>query len=390
MKRLTTTPFGPRPVTAGLMQVRDLVERQPAPAEAAPDKWQVLNDLGAARAAFGLSDRELGVLSALVSFLPEQRLGGNASLVVFPSNRTLSGRLHGMPESTLRRHLARLVQAGVMLRHDSPNGKRYRRRGEAEVAFGFDLAPLRLRAGEIAQAAQATREAAERLRALREQVVLEKRDAQKLAAYGLEAGYPGDWEALLAALLVHTRVLRRKLDAEALEALAAEVSALHGKVIETLFDAEKASADAAHSGRHHQNSNTDTSDLELRAEEREAAAPRPAPPEDAVEIPFPLVLRAIPEALAYAQGPIRGFSDLVTLGGFLRGMIGISPSAWEDAKAAMGPEAAGVAVCCLVDRIETIRSPGGYLRALTAQCQKGSFSLSRLVMANINRERGKS
>ena len=54
-----------------------------------------------------------------------------------------------MPASTLRRLLAVLVEAGLIVRRDSPNGKRYARKGrggEITLAFGFDLAPLVVRA----------------------------------------------------------------------------------------------------------------------------------------------------------------------------------------------------------------------------------------------------
>lgn len=37
----------------------------------------------------------------------------------------LSGRAHGITGTTLRRHLAALVEAGLISRKDSANGKRY-------------------------------------------------------------------------------------------------------------------------------------------------------------------------------------------------------------------------------------------------------------------------
>ncbi|MGZ2845964.1 plasmid replication protein RepC, partial [Pseudomonas aeruginosa] len=77
---------------------------------------------------------------------------GEDDLVVFPSNQQLALRAHGMPASTLRRHLAALVDAGLIIRRDSPNGKRYARKGrggEIELAFGFELSPLVVRAEEF-------------------------------------------------------------------------------------------------------------------------------------------------------------------------------------------------------------------------------------------------
>ena len=62
-------------------------------------------------------------------------------------------------------------------------------------------------------------------------------------------------------------------------------------------------------------------------------------------------------------------------------MMGISKNAWEDAQNLMGPEAAAVAVAGIMQRISEIRSPGGYLRALSRKAAAGSFSLGPMIMA---------
>ena len=91
-------------------------------------KWRVFRTICTARPMLGVSERALSVLNALLTFHPETTLTGEA-LTVFPSNEQLSLRAHGMPASTLRRHLAVLVDAGLVIRRDSPNGKRYARKG---------------------------------------------------------------------------------------------------------------------------------------------------------------------------------------------------------------------------------------------------------------------
>ncbi len=379
-------------MTLGLMQAA--AKAAEAPALPHIDKWELLRTLCDARDAFQITDREIGVLEALLSFHPDKLLGGNADMVVFPSNRALATRCHGMAESTLRRHLARLVDTGLILRHDSPNGKRYARRdpdGEILRAFGFDLRPLLVRAPEIAQAADVARTAAVRLRDMRERISLQKRDAQKLALYGLEQGHNGPWDALLADLLDVTRTMRRKLSLIELEEIAGTVENLLAEVLKNVSKAEEMIGNDSHSEQQYQNSNTDSSDFEPCLEKSRAAdvtpkeEPTVEPDTPEVSIPLPLVLRAIPEALEYAQGPVTRFDDLVRLGAFLRGMIGISPSAWDDAVAAMGPEVAGITICCLVQRIDDIRSPGGYLRHLTRQAQVGKYSVTRGIMALIQR-----
>lgn len=99
----------------------------------------------------------MSVLNALLSFYPETYLFDGKKLVVFPSNAQLSTRANGIAGTTLRENLAILVNAGMIHRKDSPNGKRYARKdraGDLEDAFGFSLAPLLARSEELARLAQ--------------------------------------------------------------------------------------------------------------------------------------------------------------------------------------------------------------------------------------------
>ncbi len=101
---------------------------------------EAVRSLCAAKRRLGISDGRWAVLNALLSFYPENTLSGETGLVVFPSNVQLSLRAHGMAEATLRRHLAALVEAGLVARKDSPNGKRYARKsrdGAIGTAYGF-------------------------------------------------------------------------------------------------------------------------------------------------------------------------------------------------------------------------------------------------------------
>jgi len=159
-----------------LMQhIADADANRPAPDRIC--KWDALRALAVARQVYGLSDRDLSVLQALLIFHPGTELDPRGNLVVHPSNRAICARLNGMANSPMRRHLARLVDAGILVRRDSPNGKRYaRRHGAEKIAFGFDLAPLLRRFAEF-QAAAAEVEATEaEIRQLRETVSLMRRD----------------------------------------------------------------------------------------------------------------------------------------------------------------------------------------------------------------------
>src|SRR3712207_1166407 len=166
---LPTTPFGRRPLSLAMMAAQAAAKA--CPDDATAHKWRVFRNITEAKDWLGLSDRALAVLSALLTFHPETALVPGPDLVVFQSNRELTMRAHGLAPATLRRALSQLVEAGLVIRRDSPNGKRYVRRGEGgqiTQAFGFDLTPLIARAAEFEQTAGELRAVARRRQLLRE------------------------------------------------------------------------------------------------------------------------------------------------------------------------------------------------------------------------------
>lgn len=396
------TPISPfmRPISHAHLRV---IERPEASVPARPvNKWELLRELSKAQAAFGVSERDLTVLQGLLSFFPDDALGGNAEMVVFPSNKAICERLNGMPCSTMRRHLARLVEAGLLQRRDSPNGKRYvRKHGEDRVAFGFDLSPLYCQSEEIARAAVAVREAEERVRRLREVVSLMRRDLAALAEFGdeIQPGL-GFWDQLRDKAALTARALRRKLSIEDLAAYRADLEALLDQARNIIDgpETEEMNTNDAHSERHHHNSNKESIDLEPALEKSGAAAGVPdvdtdEPVADVDEqdtrhlpkIPLHLVIAACPSLKTFYQGEIRHWHQLFDAACHVRPAMGISASAWEEAQRFMGPEQASIVVAAILERFEDIRSPGGYLRALTAKAAAGEFSCGPMVMALIGR-----
>lgn len=396
------TPISPfmRPISHAHLRV---IERPEASVPGRPvNKWELLRELSKAQAAFGVSERDLTVLQGLLSFFPDDALGGNAEMVVFPSNKAICERLNGMPCSTMRRHLARLVEAGLLQRRDSPNGKRYvRKHGEERVAFGFDLSPLYCQSEEIARAAEAVREAEERVRRLREVVSLMRRDLAALAEFGdeMQPGL-GIWDQLRDKAILTARALRRKLSIEDLAAYRADLEALLDQARNIIdgSETEEMNTNDAQSERHHHNSNKESIDLEPALEKSGAAASVPdvdrdEPVADVDEqdtrhlpkIPLHLVIAACPSLKTFYQGEIRHWHQLFDAACHVRPAMGISASAWEEAQRFMGPEQASIVVSAMLERFEDIRSPGGYLRALTAKAVAGEFSCGPMVMALIGR-----
>ncbi|HHX91136.1 MAG TPA: replication initiation protein RepC [Paracoccus sp.] len=396
------TPISPfmRPISHAHLRV---IERPETSVPGRPvNKWALLRELSKAQAAFGVSERDLTVLQGLLSFFPDDALGGNAEMVVFPSNKAICERLNGMPCSTMRRHLARLVEAGLLMRRDSPNGKRYvRRRGEERVAFGFDLSPLYCRAEEIARAAEAVREAEDRVRRLREVVSLMRRDLAALAEFGeeMQPGL-GLWDQLRDMIALTARALRRKLSLD-------DLSAYRGK-LETLLDqarnaidgpeTEEMNTNDAHFERHHHTSDKESIDLESALENGKAATGAPEtdtcePVADVSEpdsrrvprIPLQLVIAGCPSLKTFYHGDIRHWHQLFDAACHVRPAMGINASAWEEAQRCMGPEQASIVVVAMLERFADIRSPGGYLRALSSKAAAGEFSCGPMVMALIGR-----
>ena len=301
----------------------------------APDlRWRLLDDVAEARADWGLTDRSLAVLRALLSFLPK---GERTRLVVFPSNRTLRARLMGMPESTLRRHLARLVAAGLVERRASANGKRFRVGSTEGTAFGLDLAPF-FAAG---RAIRVRAEAAMRDRARR-----------------------GELRALLRAALAraelspdevaaHHRALRRRLDVAALEARLQTLRAAPAP--------PNRDAAAAHCGR------------------RTEPEPDPSsrPDDEAV------VAAALHEVERFVGRPLASARVLVEVAPVAARAMQLREG-WESACRTRGLAWGALALALILRRRDAVRHPDAYLRALLARAEAGRFDL----MATLRRGSG--
>ncbi|HHV68026.1 MAG TPA: replication initiation protein RepC [Ochrobactrum intermedium] len=395
-----TTPFGRRPMSLAL------VKGQMAIADPDPgvriEKWKVFRDVCEARERLGLQDRALAVLDALLTFYPHGELDTSCGLVVFPSNAQLSVRAHGITETTLRRQLAALVDAGLILRRDSPNGKRYAHRnrdGEIEQAYGFDLTPLLARATELALLAQDVAAERARFRRAKEALTICRRDVRKLISSAVEEGASGNWEqaeseyvSILARLPRHPNRSQVEIALDQMNLLREEVL----NILEEQLKTEKLHGNAVQNDRHIQNSNTESiNELEPSSENehgensgnksltRKDPKQRQKTKDEQIKaFPLGMVLRACPQMTDYGPGGrIEHWSELMKAAVVVRSMLGVSPSAYEEACNAMGPENAAVAMGCILERSNFITSAGGYLRDLTRRAERGEFSLGPMLMA---------
>ena len=366
-------------------------EASEIPEGKAVDKWQVYRDLCEGKSIIGIGDRALAVLAGLLSFYPDDELSEENGLIVFPSNRQLSLRSHGMANATLRRHLAALLECGIILRRDSPNGKRYARKGrggELEDAFGFSLAPLLARSEEFHAAAERVRADSRALKLMRERITLQRRDIAKLIEAAIEEGAPGAWQALWRRFRAVVDQLPRKASISELEPFAAELDAIRDEVdiaLKNFMNDTNPSANESQNEPHQSNSNTDSHfEFEPAFEKASGSAePRPKPQEPPKTYHLGLVLKACPDIADYAAAGIANWRDLMVTAAQVRGYLGVSPSAYEDGCHVMGQETAAIVIACMLQRAQHINSAGGYLRALTDKARAGQFSIGPMLMAAL-------
>ncbi|GLI95335.1 plasmid replication protein RepC [Methylocystis echinoides] len=431
MQRQATTPFGRRSLSLAMVASQAATKEftsRPDASETVVHKWRLFRALTEAKAPLGVTDRALSVLHALLSFHQETALmlekeskpsetEAAPGIIVFPSNKELSIRAHGMAPATLRRHIALLVEAGLIIRRDSPNGKRFARRGqggEIADAFGFDLTPLVARAAEIENLAEEIRAENRAMALLREKITLARRDVAKMIETAMEEGVPGDWEARHGDYQALASRQARKMTRTDMEALATELGALAAEIntsLENHVKRQNMTANESQTERHIQNQTTNISDLEPSLQEGRGAASGlnngglGAPSVSELEIdatkpsrldgksqpprtyPLGMVLDACPDILDFAPSGISSWRDLIATVGTVRSALGVSPDAWSQALDVLGEHDATVVIAAILQRGEEIKSAGGYLRVLTAKARAGEFSLGPVLMALL---RGKA
>ncbi|MQB07174.1 replication initiation protein RepC [Agrobacterium tumefaciens] len=403
-----TTPFGRRSMSLDMLENQQRAET--VDQGTVRNKWKLFRAICEARPVLGISDRALTVLDALLSFYPSNEISLEHGLIVFPSNAQLSIRARGMTPATLRRHLAALVDAGLIIRKDSPNGKRYARRdraGALNQAFGFSLSPLLARAKEIEDLAAQALSDRELLRTTKERLSLCRRDITKLIDTAVQAGISGDWEMVFHRFRSLIDQIPRAPTIDTLLAVIDQLCQLRDEIVNRLniqLKVEKVSANESHIERHIQDSYPDTiyefepaSDEDPQPTEipiSRVSSPTPSLASTAEvlsaaadnrqikSLPLGLVLRACPEISAYAPGgTIKGWKDLMTAAVTVRSMLGVTPSAYQHACTVMGPENAATVVACILERSNHITSAGGYLRDLARRSEKGAFSVGPMLMA---------
>lgn len=365
-------------------------------------RWVIYKQLCVAKSAFDLNDRCLAVLSSLLSFLPEDEISEKNGLVVFPSNRQLSLRAHGMPESTLRRHLTSLIKAGIIERKDSPTRKRYAhkdREGAVGLAFGFSLAPLLNRSSEVAKIADKILADQKALKRLRDEVSVIRRDLTSAFSERMES--TGEVCEGIENLFVRFRdiviAIPRRATHNELEAIKANFEDIRDELNTALKNNDNVpdmSGSVAQIERQYNESPTESlfesqniKEIELKPLSSERSVPVKLQGNDPVQfistISLDQVLRTCPDIREYGCDGIKSWRELHDASRIVSGFLGISHSAYQEAIAFIGTENASTVIAWILQKLPSINSPGGYLRSLTKKARAGGFSITQLLFSGM-------
>lgn len=411
---------GWRKATAGLAAVEQLAN---AGQRLAVPKTRAFVAVKRVGPYIGLKAGDMMLLDTLGAFTQDQDWEEGQRPIVWPSNAYLM-EATGFSLSALKRHARRLVEIGVVSFQDSPNGKRWGRRGadgRIVEAYGFDLSPLSARVEEFERLHAELQVERELCKRLKRQITVSRRLIRARIEAALGGALRGPWLQLaglfeglldrlpgyreasdqLERLLVRFRELQARVEAAYLNATQAEVdvedsvaksgeealqtkemnpsgviSEPHIPITKQLNSVTRNSSENEEAGdaeRNNRTSDPDKSELEKWV--AEVRTKRTA-------LDIPTVMQACPEFTSWAHNLgefVRDWGDLHRVAGQLRPMIGISASIWDVAQDRMGKQAATAALALVFEKHSAgeVASPGGYLRGMVAKAEAGELYLER-------------
>ena len=435
------THNGWRKPTPGLVQAEQhaqVGERLSIP------KSQAIVAVKKVSAAIGLKAPDLLILDTLAAVTQPQDWEEGRRPIVWPSNAFLMAQ-GGFSLASLRRHIRRLCEAGIISMKDSPNGKRWGKRdddGRIVEAYGFDLAPLAARTEEFEALHARIVEERAFCKSLRDKITITRRSIRAKIDKALESRLRGPWRELQEEFSEMLERLPRRVDApEKLLDLVDWFVALKEKVEEAFaaaFDwpaesdakqpqqepeaasnvvpfSQKMTPTGLSDEAHIQTTNQPNSVNSNRFDNKAAPA---APPEpdfppsveggtaelDEVqwsshgtrrtsEVELTTVMAACPEfadmARAMVGGYVKNWNDLHRAACMLRPSCGISEEAWNVAQQKLGRLIAAAALALIYEKHMKgeVASAGGYLRGMVAKALDGELHLDRSFYGRISERR---
>jgi replication initiation protein RepC len=387
-------------------------------------------------AAIGLKSQDLLLLDTFGAVTQPQDWEQGRRPIVWASNHFLMEQT-GFSLATLRRHVRRLCEVGVISMKDSPNGKRWGRRdaeGAIIEAYGFDLAPMAARAEEFEALYEHLKAERTLCASLRNAITVTRRMIRAKIDKALDAGLRGPWETLQDAFRGLLEGLPARSErAGGLESYLDRIKALEASVEQT-FEAAfdwPAEADATvatetrddqketenmiptspENDTHILTTNKPNPVIRNRFDTKHAAGAEPEKPglepverpvevnldiswsthtnKPSSDIDVPMLMASCPHFADLArgtQGYMKDWNDVHRAAAALRPVVGISEDAWNVANKVLGPARAAASIALILDKSSDgeVKSPGGYLRGLIEKALIGELHLDRSFYGRLS------
>ena len=381
---------------------------------------QVLAAFKAAAPHMGFGPRIVHAIDWLFTFTRPQDWVEGSHPIVWPSAALQRQALDlGVSQAKALNRL--LVETGLVVMRDSPNGKRYGKRGaDGRIieAYGFDLTPLAARQAEFEAAAAAGRAEQERVHQLHRRATIARNGLAQIMETADELGFTDPARQRLAE---EARGLGRALTKlEGGPELEFGVASLERRQLEAREWLESLLPQAAQEAlesvdsdpkgpeyRPHQYTYKPTDPTkdtvaapEESSSQADQAVPDQVPPvmqqseqadrtERAARTDNRTVLRIntdelitlAPRLRPYLRTSAPCWPDIVDAAGFLRHDLGISQPLWGEACGAMGREEAAIALAIVSTKPagHFTSSPGGYFHGMVAKAKAGELNLTRTI-----------
>lgn len=356
---------------------------------------------------------DAALLRKLIYTAPDTAYGRDGTPIIFKSNRELAFEM-GLSVSRISFLLSRLFDAGLIAMQDSANYRRHAVRntdGAIVDACGIDLRILVARYAELAEIVRKVRSEQSAANA----AIRRYRGGHRTLRLALQT--PNDTrQSVLAKIL--QRAERIKLivgtATKAATAILRRATAMLERLLnqaiglpaegpqeqqETLKTRYRHRKNAMHiqitnpyniehrkvemrSAQAEQTNSYKAGSASKRAlNESQPESDQPNNRQSAGLVALQDVLKALPALLNYGFARIRNWRDLVRLIPDLCRLCGISEDARNHAVATMGEQQAAIAIAIVLQKMDwqEIKSPGGYLRALTLRATSGNLHLTRSI-----------
>lgn len=403
-------------------------------------KSQAIVAIKKVAAVIGLKSQDLLLLDTFGAMTQTQDWEQGRRPIVWASNNFLMDQT-GFSLATLRRHVRRLCEIGVISMKDSPNGKRYGSRdadGVIVEAYGFDLAPLAARTEEFEALHAQLLEERQFCKSLRSTITVTRRVIRAKIEKALECRLRGPWRELqdefsqmLERLPKRTAGPNKLLNViDSFKALQDRVeNAFHASfdwpdrsgAVET-NEAFPVDPNVAYicqnmvpkgvtsetyilttNKPNNVNSNSFQKSHAVRAAQELSLPTEVESPEEIdldiewsthtrkqrSNIDIPTLMRTCPQFAELARGMegyIRDWTDVHRAAGKIRLMVGITETAWNVAHKTLGPAIAAAALALIYDKHAAgeVTSPGGYLRGMVKKAVAGELHLDRSFYGRLN------